>query len=65
MLNWLSRTAIANNIVTVFKNVLDGVFSTEDMTDEKLEDTVLNLEHIDYVVNKKKIVTKMNKHDSI
>ena len=41
------------------------ILSTEDMTDEISEDTILNLEHIDYVVNKKKIVTTMNEHDSI
>ena len=40
------------------------VFSTEDMTDKELEDTVLNLEHIDYVVIKM-IVSRMNEHDSI
>ena len=63
----LKDTDNKQHVVTVFKNVLDGVFSTEDMTDEKLEKlrVVLNLAHIDYVVNKKKVVTKMNEHDSI
>ena len=32
------------HVVKGFKNVLDGVFSTEDMMDEKLEDAALNLD---------------------
>ena len=50
------------NLVTVFSSVLKNVLNLEGKSEEEIEDRVLELEGVDFEVNKKKIVTSVMKH---
>ena len=49
--------------MTVFTKVIQNVVDIGNKNEQEIEDMILELENIDFIVNRKKIVTFMNNHN--